>query len=142
MKIKVTKKGEVHFVAKNQSGNELHIDGTPEIGGINAGFRPMELLLTSIVTCSLMDFVVILKKMRQPFSDISVDVEGIREKEDEVKPFKNIVMHFKLKGNLDQQKVQRALSLAIEKYCSAASTLREKTTLEYTFSIQNTPENG
>ncbi|HNF27399.1 MAG TPA: OsmC family peroxiredoxin, partial [Leptospiraceae bacterium] len=34
-----------HFEAENESGNTVHIDASPAIGGLGKGARPMELLL-------------------------------------------------------------------------------------------------
>ena len=52
---------KVHLEALNEDGASVHIDGSPEIGGENLGFRPMQLLLAGIGGCSTMDIVSILE---------------------------------------------------------------------------------
>ena len=40
------------FVGESGSGHAIVIDGAPEHGGRNLGFRPMEVLLTGAVACT------------------------------------------------------------------------------------------
>ena len=51
--------------ARNEEGNIIHIDGAPDIGGENKGFRPMQLLAAGVGSCSSIDIISILKKQRQ-----------------------------------------------------------------------------
>src|SRR6478609_4458405 len=115
-----------HMEAVNEQGNALQMDASPDIGGTNQGMRPMQLLLAAFGGCSSIDVISILKKQRQDLKDIKVTVTGEREPNVEPSLYTEVHAHFKLYGNLDRDKVEKAISLSVEKYCSVAKTL-EKT---------------
>ncbi len=111
------------FVGETGSGHALVIDGPAEIGGRNLGPRPMELMLLSVAACSAVDVVHILKKARQPVSDVQVAVKGVRTETDP-KTFTDIHLHFIVSGkDLGANQVERAVKLSAEKYCSASIML-------------------
>ena len=58
--------GAFHFADTGMSGVEVHIDAAENIGGQNAGARPMELLLMGLGSFTAIDVILILKKQRQP----------------------------------------------------------------------------
>jgi putative redox protein len=124
-----------HFEASNENGNKVHIDASPDIGGSNQGMRPMQMLLAAMGGCSAIDVVNILKKQKQDLKDIKVSVTGEREKDVTPSLFTEVHAHYKLFGNIDQDKAQKAVSLAVEKYCSVAKTLEGKARITYSFEI-------
>ena len=87
------------------------------------GVTPMELLATSLGACTAMDVASILVKMRQPLESFSVEVSGERA-EDHPKRFLSLDVVYHLKGDLDERKVERAISLSEERYCSVEATIR------------------
>src|SRR5688572_1906914 len=115
-----------HFEAANENGNSVHLDASPDIGGTNQGMRPMQMLLAAMGGCSAIDVVNILKKQKQELKDIKITVTGEREQGAVPSLFTEVHAHYKLFGNLDKDKVAKAVTLAVEKYCSVAKTL-EKT---------------
>lgn len=111
------------FSAEAGSGHAIVVDGPPDIGGRNLGVRPMELMLISVGACSAVDIVHILKKARQPISDVQVEVKGQRA-DTEPKVFTAIHLHFIVVGRgLLANQVERAVKLSAEKYCSASIML-------------------
>ncbi len=112
-----------HFEATGSSDQKVHTDASPAIGGQNKGVRPMELLLMGLGSCTAIDVVLVLKKQRQEVLDFRISVEGDRVKEEgtERSPFHKIHIHYFFKGNLDPAKVERAVKLSMEKYCSATA---------------------
>jgi putative redox protein len=114
-----------HMIATNDTGNEVHIDGSIDIGGSNLGVRPMSLLLMGLGSCSAIDVISILKKMKQPIDDLQVEVNGERESVKEAKPFNAFHVSYKLKGDIEPAKAIRAAQLSMEKYCSATLTLEK-----------------
>jgi uncharacterized OsmC-like protein len=123
MKIKLDRKNEFfHFTAHNESGLSLEIDGSPEIGGENKGFRPMELMLSGIASCSSIDLLLILKKQKQVVKDINIEVSAERTTS-AAKQFKSVHLHYILTGEISSSKLERAIDLAITKYCSALLSL-------------------
>jgi putative redox protein len=126
-----------HFEAQNENGNKVHIDASPDIGGTNQGMRPMQMLLAAMGGCSAIDLVNILKKQKQNLKDIKVTVSGEREKDAVPSLFTDVHAHYKLFGNIDKDKAEKAVSLAVEKYCSVAKTLESKAKITYSFEIIN-----
>ncbi len=126
-----------HMEAVNDQGNAVHIDASPDIGGTNQGMRPMQLLLAAMGGCSSIDVISILKKQKQHLRDIKVTVTGEREKDAVPSLYTEIHAHFRLYGNLDPEKAQKAVSLSVEKYCSVAKTLEK--TAQVTFSVEIIP---
>ncbi len=136
MKIDLQRKNKVvHLEAINEDGATVQIDGSPAVGGENKGFRPMQLLLAALGGCSTIDIVSILKKQRQEIEDIRIVVNGEREPNVEPSLFQDIHIHFALTGNLDEDKVRKAVDLSMQKYCSVAKTLEKTARITYDFEI-------
>lgn len=125
-----------HFEALGKSGVAQHIDAATDIGGHNAGARPMEMMLMGLAGCSAIDVILILKKQKQVIEDFRLKVDGLREKDAIPAPFKKIHITYLLKGQLDPEKVRRAIDLSMDKYCSATAQLRPSTEITYSFEIQ------
>ena len=113
----------VSFLAESGTGHKVVLDGPQESGGLNAGMRPMELMLLSVGGCASYDVITILRKARQQVTNCEADVEG--ERVDEIPAvFSSIHIHFKVSGKeLKEKQVARAISLSAEKYCSATAML-------------------
>ncbi len=123
-----------HFAATGVAGVTLDIDGSVDIGGHNAGARPMEMLLMGLASCSAIDVIVILNKQKQVVRDFRMKVNGQREYGANPAPFKTIHLAFLLTGDLDEAKVRRAIDLSMDKYCSATAQIRP--TAEITWSLE------
>ena len=123
--------------AKNELGNSVRMDGSPDVGGSDLAMRPMQLLLAALGGCSSIDVISILKKQRQDLKDLKISVTGEREKNVEPSLYTEVHAHFKLYGNLDAEKVEKAINLSMEKYCSVVKTLEKTATITYTFEIIN-----
>ena len=121
--------------ATNEEGAVVHMDGAAHVGGENKGFRPMQLLLAGLGSCSSIDIISILIKQKQPLEDIRILVDGAREKDKIPSLFKDIHVHFILKGNLDVKKVKRAVDLSMNTYCSVSKTLEKTAKITYSFEI-------
>lgn len=126
-----------HLEVQNEAGVVIHTDGAPEIGGKNLGFRPMQLLLAAIGSCSSMDIISILQKQKQPLTGFTVEVDGEREKDKVPSLFEKIHVHFRLSGDLDPDKVRRAIDLSMKTYCSVARTLEKTARITYSHEVMN-----
>ena len=139
MKVEIVRVDDAfHFEGSGSSDIKIHTDGSPEIGGSNQGVRPMELLLMGLASCSAIDVVLILKKQKQDITDFRVVADGERVEEEGTKrsPFRNIHLTFKFAGNgLDENKINRAIGLSMEKYCSATAQLEALATITYSAEI-------
>lgn len=120
-----------HFEGTGISAVPVHLDASPDIGGENAGARPMELLLMAVGSCAAIDILLILKKQKQVIEDFSISVEGEREKLENTQPFKKIHIVFHLKGKIEAEKAARAVQLSVEKYCSVHTMLSEYAEITY-----------
>ncbi|HZH12624.1 MAG TPA: OsmC family protein [Microvirga sp.] len=123
MKARVKWVDGMMFVGESGSGHAVVMDGAPEYGGRNLGIRPMEMLLIGLGGCTAFDVIQILKKSREAVSDCEVEVSAERAETDP-KVFTKIHMDYRVKGrNLAPEKVERAIKLSKEKYCSASIML-------------------
>lgn len=113
----------VMFVGESGSGHAVVMDGPPDHGGRNMGFRPMEMLLLGVGGCSSFDVVQILQKSRQQIMACVTTVTA--ERVDAVPSvFSKIHLHFVVSGrDLKASAVERAVQLSAEKYCSASIML-------------------
>ncbi|MDC0596967.1 OsmC family protein [Candidatus Pseudothioglobus singularis] len=123
------------MVGKSDSGHTITMDGPPLSGGENLGVRPMEMLLLGVAGCTMIDVVTTLKKMRQDLSHLETKINAERAT-DHPKVFTDIHIQFILKGqNLDEKKVDKAITLSAEKYCSASIMLGETVTITHDFKV-------
>ena len=123
------------MVGKSDSGHAIVMDGPPEIGGENLGVRPMEMLLLGMAGCTMIDVVSTLEKMRENLSDCQIKVSADRG-EDYPKVFTNIHVHFILRGKkLNPSKVEKAIKLSAEKYCSASIMFGKTAVITHDFEI-------
>ena len=123
------------MVGKSHSGHSITMDGPPEIGGDNLGVRPMEMLLLGVAGCTMIDVVTTLKKMRQELTHCETKVNAERAS-DHPKVFTDIHIQFLIKGNdLDSKKVEKAITLSAEKYCSASIMLGKTASISHDFEI-------
>ena len=138
MQVTIHQKNQaVHFEAQNDKQQSIQIDGAPSVGGEGKGMRPMEALLGALGTCTAIDLVDILRKQRQEISDLKIDVKGERKEGKAPSPFTAIRMNFILEGKLDSHKVERAVELSVNKYCSVKESLDPNIEVTYTIEIQN-----
>jgi len=102
-------------------------DGGPQVtvdSDAKQGLSPTHLLLTALAGCMAVDVKVILEKSRVPVE--SIEVEAIGERAQSIpRRFQSIelVYHVKGPGREHQKRVQRALDLSRDKYCSVLHSL-------------------
>jgi putative redox protein len=131
----IRKNDKFNFEATNSAGQIVELDAKPEIGGEGKGFRPMEMLLVGLGGCSGIDMVNVLNKQKEPLTDIKIAIKATRKEEETPAIFDKINIHFELSGALSPQKVERALALTFDKYCSVSNILGRSATIEFTYSI-------
>lgn len=114
-----------HFEAANEDGDTIHLDASADIGGAGKGMRPMQVLLAATGGCSAIDIINILKKQRQDLKDLKITVNGERQKDVTPALYETVHIHYRFFGNLDAEKVEKAINLSLEKYCSVSRTLEK-----------------
>ncbi len=126
--------GDFGFEVRDEKNHSLRTDTSDESGGNNYGFRPMQLLLSALGTCSAIDMIAILKKQKQTIGQFKITVEGEREVHKIPTLWKAIKVLFTIQG-VDKDKAEKAAFLSMDKYCSVAETLRRGGT-EITYEIE------
>lgn len=137
MQVDIEWRGDVHFSGTSESGHQVLMDGPPESGGKNRGSRPMELMLMGLGGCTAFDVVDILRKGRQRIDDVQVALTAQRA--DAVPAvFEAINIHFVIMGaKVSHAKVERAIELTAQKYCSASIMLKQAgVEISHTFEIK------
>ena len=136
MKINIERlNNDFHFRAMNETGNTVDMDDTGEGDNPPNGVGPMQMLAMALGGCSGIDVVSILKKSRQPIASFKMEIEGKRVRGAVPSLYRTLHVHYLLTGELDEEKVRRAVRLSMEKYCSVAKTLEKTATITYSFSI-------
>jgi len=120
----------LRFVVEDDHSHKIIIDTAKESGGIDSGFRPLDLLLVSLAGCMGMDIVSIVHKKGGKIDKFEILVEGERVDE-HPKKFKKITLRFKCEGEYKREDLLRAFELSRDKYCSVSATLRSKPELEF-----------
>lgn len=136
MKARIKWIQDVMFVGESGSGHALVMDGSPESGGRNLGVRPMEMMLLGLGGCSAFDVVLILKRSREQVTDCVVELEAERAATDP-KVFTRVTMRYIVTGRgLDRRKVERAVQLSADKYCSASAMFAKSAQIDHAIEIR------
>ena len=126
LKAQVSWVGDRTFLGRSGSSHSVIMDVDADSGGHDAGVRPMEMMLLGMGGCTAYDVVHILQKGREPVECCIVELEAERADE-EPRVFTRIQVKYVISGRgLDAKKVERAVELSADKYCSATIML-EKT---------------
>lgn len=121
--------GAKQFEAANSEDAKFTMDVKRTGGGAGLHASPTDFLLAAVGGCSGIDVVSILQKMRQELRALRIDVVG-EQADEHPKYFKSIKITYVVSGvNLDRSKVEQAIMLSQEKYCSVRATLSEKCTV-------------
>lgn len=113
------------------TGEGLAFRGGPD-GGVESGIdsdgvighSPMEGLLMSLAGCMAIDVLMILEKSRVPVEALEVEAVG-RRATTVPKRYEAVTLTYRLKGpsDDDRPKLDRAIELSRDKYCSVLHTL-------------------
>lgn len=111
----------LRFEAEHPSHNNFHVDGD----GATA-HSPLQVLLLSLAGCTAADVIDIITKMRVPISGLELTVGGNRNIE-APRYFNTIHIRYVARGvsAADKAKLERAIDLSHEKYCSVLHSLRK-----------------
>ena len=135
MKATITLQEGSTFEGVAGSGHRVTMDVAPEVGGRNLGLRPMEMVLLGLGGCTAIDVLHMLRKGRQSIADMRVELDAERA-DDVPKVFTRIHVHFVLTGaGLDPHKIERAIKLSANKYCSASMMLNKTAEMTHDFEI-------
>ena len=126
------------FTGTSGSGHQIVLGTSHGPDTQSPGPSAMELVLIGLGGCSAYDVVEILEKGRQAIEDVEVELEAERAAEPP-KVFTRIHLHYLVKGRgLSRDKVERAIKLSAEKYCSASAMLAKTATITHDFEVVET----
>lgn len=130
------------FIGESGSGHKIVLGTAFGPEGRSPGPSPMELVLIGMGGCSGYDVVHILEKGHEAIEDVAVELDAERAQQ-EPKVFTRIHMHFVVKGRgLAPKKVERAIALSVEKYCSASAMIAKTATITHDFEVIDTTATG
>ena len=125
----------MRFDVRTGSGHTVVVDVAEADGGQNAGPTPTELLMVGLASCTGMDVISILAKMRQEVTGLEIAVHGVRQDE-HPQVFRDITVEYVVTGRgLRAESVQRAIELSETKYCTVGATLAHTATITNTFRL-------
>lgn len=125
----------LQFVGTSGSGHAVVADGKKEEGGFDAGPTPVELTLIGLATCTGMDVVSILKKKRQQFEDLEVEVVAEKSAEPP-NTLTRIELVYKIWGEqVSEEALVRSIELSKDKYCTVSNTLKGVAEITYRYEI-------
>ena len=125
------------FEGSTESGHMVVL-GTAHGDAPKPGPSAMELVLIGTGGCSAWDVVNILQKAREPVEDCFVELDADCA-DTEPRVFTRIHMRFVVRGRaVDPRKVERAIALSVEKYCSASAMLAKTATITHDFEVVDT----
>lgn len=120
------------------TGSGMVFDGGP-VGGPQmvvdgdaaTGPSPMDLLLLGLAACMAIDVRMILEKSRVPLDGLDVHAEGTRA-ETPPRRYTAVRLTYRVSGvdPSHRDKLDRAIELSRERYCSVLHSFREELPLE------------
>jgi putative redox protein len=136
MDAKVIWKSRMSFDGSSDSGFVVPLGASPEVGGDDDGFRPMELIAIGLAGCTAMDVISILEKKKQIVTGFEVIVHAIQSTE-HPKVFTSIEIEYLVHGKaIDRSAVERAVDLSESKYCPAQAMLGKAVPITHKITIE------
>ncbi len=122
--------GNGGFDGGREGGPKVHIDSTAATGP-----SPFDALLIGLGSCTCVDIVEILAKRRTPVSALSVEVVGTRW-DGTPRRLVAATLHYRVDGaGIERVHAERAVELAVTKYCSVRDSLRADTPVEWQLTL-------
>lgn len=135
VEIKMNWAGGIKFEGVGEFGHKIITDAAVKSGGTESGFKPTELLLYGIASCTGVDVVRILEKQRQKLESLEIQVKAFQD-DDYPKPFHTVEIKFIAKGkDLSEKKLAKAIELSESKYCVVSQTIENEAKVTTSFEI-------
>jgi len=128
----------IQFRGQTESGYAVTVASSDE----QEGARPMELVALSLGGCSSIDVLSILEKQRQTVDAFDVDVEAERVTDETPAVFTSLHVHYRVDGDVEPDKVRRAIDLSLGTYCSVSHMLDATASISYAFTVNGTDYDG
>lgn len=123
--------GGSEFEAQRAGGPKIRIDGDSR-----SAPSPFDTLLAALATCAATDVVSILAKQRTPVRSLRIAVET-RRVDATPRRLAAAILHFSIAApGTTPPKVERAVELAVTRYCSVRSSLLAEIPVTWTVALQ------
>jgi len=135
MEAKIFWNGVMQFTGSADSGFSIPLDASPDHGGQNGGFQPLELLLVGLAGCTGMDVISILQKKKANVTAFEVRVSAKRA-EEHPRVFTRLLVEYVVTGkDIKLEDVERSVQLSETKYCPAEAMLRKTAIIDSKITI-------
>ena len=123
---------EAPYVFELNAKNDLSmvIDSSADLEGKNKGMTPMQLLIGGLMGCMSIDVILLLKKQKIVPKVYRVEADA-RKKDGVPTPFEQIHFNVFIDKEIDFKRVDRALDLSLNKYCSVRASLHPDIRISY-----------
>jgi putative redox protein len=130
---------DLEFRVQFPHGEALTLASVPVPNRPGPGPSPVEALLAALASCSGIDVVLILGRMRKTLTGLRIEVAAAR-RDEEPRVFTHIDLAYHVEGpDIDPASVTRAVTLSQEKYCSVAAMLRPSVELGWRIVLNGQP---
>ncbi|MEA2103291.1 MAG: OsmC family protein [Candidatus Cloacimonadota bacterium] len=134
MKAKATHVSKLQFNLVSDSNHAIVVDASTKLS-YDHGSRPKELLLMSLISCTGMDVVSLLNKMRVEFDKFSVSAEA-ENAEMHPKVFKYVNIKYFISGkSIDKKKLEKAINLSQDRYCPVTAMMKKACKINHSYEI-------
>ncbi len=122
--------GGKRFDAGRPGGPIARIDGSGETGP-----SPVDALVSALAACTAVDVVGILEKRRTPPATLTIDAAADRAAGVPARVTR-VRLDYQIEGpDVDRENAERAIELAITKYCSVRDSLDPAIPVEYALTL-------
>ena len=129
-RVRATWAGEQQFDTGRDGAPLTRLDGRQA-----SGQSPVDAVLSGLAACTGIDVVDILAKRRTPVERFAIDVEGHRAN-GTPRRLVRIVMEYHVDGaGIERVHAERAVELAVTKYCSVRDSLDRGIPVEYSVTL-------
>jgi putative redox protein len=124
--VQLTWDGDRRFDSGRPGGPTIRLDGD----GVT-GQSPVDALMSALAACTAVDVVEILAKRRTPLASLTIEAIGTRS-DGVPRRVVSALLKYTLTGaGIDRVHAERAVELAITKYCSVRDSLDPNLPVSY-----------
>ncbi|MDI9644313.1 MAG: OsmC family protein [Candidatus Verstraetearchaeota archaeon] len=126
--------GGMKFEGNDSLGHRTLMEAHQKYGGLGDGTTPMDLFLIALGGCAGIDIVTMLGARGQQPESLEMAIDGER-REEYPKFFSKISIRFTIKGDLDDNVVERVVRLTMTKVCPIAAMLSKIAEVTWSYEI-------
>lgn len=114
--------------------NTVEMDSKAPLGQAK-GMTPKELVASGLAGCTAMDVVALLKKHKQSYDSFEITADITPSDSGHPIVFKEVLLTFAVKGNVEPQILIDAVTLSQTKYCGVSAMLSKAVPINYEITL-------